>query len=267
MFTLVSPGGAVRRSERHAAEVAIADKNNNKTQRYIKILQGRDGRDGLPGPPGPAGRDGKDGEPGPAGATGEPGIQGPMGPHGPKSGGVVYTRWGRTTCPDTPGTELVYSGVAGGSHFNHEGGGTNYLCLPEEPQYGEFLPGIQNSALYGAEYELYGGGPISRTLLHDHTPPCVVCYTSRRQTKLMIPARMECPVNWTTEYTGYLMSAHHSHKHSSTFECMDSEPEAASGSVGDQNGALFYMVDTVCTSLPCSPYVEGKEVTCAVCTI
>ena len=57
------------------------------------------------------------------------------------------------------------------------------------------------------------------------------------------------------------MSAHYSHKHSSTFECVDSDPEAASGSVGSQ------MVDTVCTSLPCPLYVQGiEEVTCAVCT-
>ena len=63
------------------------------------------------------------------------------------------------------------------------------------------------------------------------------------------------------------MSAHHSHKRSSTFECMDGDPEAAPGGVGDQNGALFYIVDTVCVSLPCPPYVQGMEVTCAVCTI
>ena len=38
------------------------------------------------------------------------------------------------------------------------------------------------------------------------------------------------------------MSAWYAHKRSSTFECMDSNPEAADGSVGDQNGALFYHV-------------------------
>ncbi len=119
---------------------------------YIEVLRGRDGRDGLPGPSGRDGRDGKDGE---RGERGDPGIQGPPGHPGPPSGGVVYTRWGRTTCPDTQGTELLYEGIAGGSHYDHKGGGANYLCLPEEPEYSDYEPGAYNNAnyLYGAEYE------------------------------------------------------------------------------------------------------------------
>ena len=39
---------------------------------------------------------------------GTPGEQGIQGPPGPLSGGALYTRWGRTTCPGTPGTELVH---------------------------------------------------------------------------------------------------------------------------------------------------------------
>ena len=74
--------------------------------------------------------------------------------------------WGRTTCPDTPGIELVYREVFGGGYFNHEGGGVNYLCLPEEPQYAEFLSGVQNPGLS------MSNNPISSSL-HDHTPPCV----------------------------------------------------------------------------------------------
>ncbi len=65
---------------------------------YIEVLRGRDGRDG---------RDGKDGKDGEQGESGEPGIQGEPGPPGPPGGGVVYTRWGRTTCPGT--AELVYA--------------------------------------------------------------------------------------------------------------------------------------------------------------
>ena len=49
------------------------------------------------------------------GEKGETGATGPQGPPGPRSGGVTYVRWGRTTCPDTEGTELVYTGRAGGS--------------------------------------------------------------------------------------------------------------------------------------------------------
>ena len=89
-------------------------------------MRGRDGHDGLTGA---AGRDGDKGE---KGDKGETGIQGPP---GPISGGALYTRWGKTTCPGTPGTELVYSGLAGGSLFTYSGGGANYLCLPKTPEY------------------------------------------------------------------------------------------------------------------------------------
>ena len=50
------------------------------------------------------------------------GERGLPGPTGPTAGGVVYTRWGRTTCPTTSGTQLVYAGKAAGS-FYHESGG------------------------------------------------------------------------------------------------------------------------------------------------
>ena len=73
------------------------------------LLRGRDGRDGMPGP---SGKDGKYGEKGEMGYVGPPG---PPGPKGTSTGGLVYTRWGRTTCLSTHGTQLVYAGIAGGA--------------------------------------------------------------------------------------------------------------------------------------------------------
>ena len=48
---------------------------------------------------------GEDGEAGPSGVQG---IAGPAGPPGPPSGGAVYVRWGRKTCPSD--STLVYDG-------------------------------------------------------------------------------------------------------------------------------------------------------------
>ena len=76
---------------------------------------GRDGRDGIPGPPGSAGspgRDGTNGIDGVKGNKGEPGPHGPQGPPGQRNGGVVFTRWGRTSCPTTEGMQLLYEGKA-----------------------------------------------------------------------------------------------------------------------------------------------------------
>ena len=39
----------------------------------------------------------------------------------------TFIRWGSSTCDDS--SELVYSGVVGGSHPSHTGAAANYLCL------------------------------------------------------------------------------------------------------------------------------------------
>ena len=223
---------------------------------YIQILRGRDGRDG---------RDGEKGEPGIQGPRGETGEQGPP---GATSGGVTYTRWGKTSCPTASGTELVYSGITAGSdHRDTTGGGANYLCMPHTPQYGEYQPGVQGrSPIYGTEYQTYAGSPIG--LSHDqHNVPCAVCYVSMRGTALMLPARMECPTSWTLEYSGYLMSAYKASNHYRTmFECVDSNPDTIPGSSANTDGAQFWHTEATCNGLPCGPYDPQKELTCAVCT-
>ncbi len=155
----------------------------------MRGLDGRDGRDGSPGPQGPPGKDGRDGSPGLGlpgpqgehGLPGSPGLAGPpglTGPPGPVSGGVVYTRWGKSTCPSVPGTRLVYAGRAGGSYYDHRGGGSNYLCMPSDPEY--TLPsrsGRQNLAtVFGVEYER----PVQGA--HNHNVPCAVCLAAPRGT-------------------------------------------------------------------------------------
>jgi len=95
-------------------------------------LYGKDGRDGLPGPPGVPGR---------VGQKGDQGLRGPPGRPATRNAGVVYTRWGKRTCPT--GTALVYSGRVGGSWYCDHGGAANYLCMPDNPDYGTYTPGVQ----------------------------------------------------------------------------------------------------------------------------
>ena len=201
------------------------------------MLRGRDGlagRDGLPG---------KAGEQGPAG---------PPGPPGPLSGGAIYTRWGKSSCPQVGGTELLYSGIVGGSRFYHRGGAANYLCMPMDPEYSSTLT-----------YQ--GENPIQTT--HNHNVPCAMCYVSTRPTVVMIPAKASCPLTWTREYYGYLMSEHLSY-HRTMYECVDEDQESLRDSVGDTNGVLFHHVEAVCSHghLPCPPYNSEKELNCVVCT-
>ena len=288
MYTTMSTtGGTLSRTERNT-ELSTRDGGDSNTScPHLELLRGRDGRDGhdgrdgMPGLPGGKGEKGEmgntggQGPPGPQGSTGPPGsssergLTGPPGRTGPPgptttTGGAVYIRWGRTTCPSTPGTELVYKGMAGGSFWNHAGGGANKLCLTDTPQYLSYQPGHQETAyLYGAEYQIHSGQPF--VSMHDHNVPCAVCHVSSRVSMLMIPARTSCPSSWTREYYGYLMSERYNH-HKSTFECMDSSPESIPGSAASIDGALFYHNEATCTGLPCPPYVAGREVTCTVCT-
>ena len=136
----------------------------------VEVLRGRDGRDGRDGAKGekgdPSGQKGQMGPPGsqdtqgiqgPRGVSGvrgpvgekgmrgDPGLPGPQGQRGaqgPPTGGTTYIRWGRTTCPSGNGTELLYSGRAGGNYHDHSGGAANYLCMPDDPDHLQYQSGI-----------------------------------------------------------------------------------------------------------------------------
>ena len=197
--------------------------------------------------------------PGPQGDVGPQGPPGPAGPPGNTSGGAVYVRWGRTTCPT--GRELVYSGRAARNRFIQTGGGINYQCFPDDPEYGAYGTGGNRAFVYGVEYQ----EPLNSSI-HDHNVPCAVCYVPTRATSLMIPAKLTCPTGWTEEYDGYLMSSYFDHASPSTFECIDSNAEAIPGSSANDDGGLFYHILAQCNGLTCPPYNDTKELTCVVCT-
>ena len=230
--------------------------------------KGDKGPTGPAGPTCPAGSTSPDGSTSPAGPTGPPGDQGPTGATGPAGppgtpainvGGVTYTRWGSTSCPST----LVYSGRAGGNHWNKQGGGCNYLCMPDDPEYGlAYRAGVQgHSPVDGAEYEqpLVSGR-------YNHNVPCAVCYVQNRTTSIMIPAKMTCHSGWTREYYGYLMSTKVVNHYRTQFICMDSNMEAIPGTQANTNGAVFYHTEATCNGLSCATYNTEKELNCVVCT-
>ncbi len=231
-----------------APTTSLKVSENNGNSVFVELLRGRDGlpgRDGVQGPPGPQGKDGS------------------PGPPGPKSGGVTYTRWGKSTCPQLEGTELVYSGIAGGTLQTQKGGGANYLCMPKDPEYSSTLTyrgGVDGQAtIYGAEYQ----NPLQGS--NNYNVPCAVCYVSTRPTVIMIPAKASCPSSWTREYYGYIMADHIAH-HRRMFECVDRDQEVFPASQTNTDGALFYHVEASCNGLPCNRYDPNKELNCVVCT-
>ena len=189
-----------------------------------------------------------------------------LGPPTPTLRGVSYIRWGRTECPDTEGTELVYAGVAAGTHHLHTGGGAQYLCLPAQPQFLATSPGVQDARAYlhGTEYQTRDSAPALNDVF-EHNVPCAVCYTAVRGEKIMIPAQTDCPSTWTREYYGYLMTGRYNLQRR-TFECVDMNAEAIPGSAANTDGALFYFTASSCNGIECPPCVEGYELSCVVCT-
>lgn len=188
--------------------------------------------------------------------------------------GAAYTRWGRTLCPAK--SSLVYTGYAASSHYTHTGGSSELICLPERPQWGRYVDGFQGqSYIYGTEYETgwrYGTNDvflknnIHGQSLNNHNVPCAVCYTDGRSTAMRFPAMLQCPDGWSEEYHGYLMAGYHSHKGKMQPVCLDEAPEAAESGQADENGAVFYNVEAHCGSLPCPNYINGRELTCVVCS-
>ena len=250
--------------------------------------RGDSGLDGSFGPAGPAGSSGprgikgnngdfgfrgesgltgESGSPGPVGPPGARGPQGKEGPSGPLSGGATYTRWGKSSCPSVRGTEYVYSGIAGGSLFTQDGGGSNYLCLPNVPEYSTSLTyraEVQqdHAPIHGAKYVDLVQGSSSGLIV-----PCTVCRVTTRPSVVMFPAMANCPRSWTREYYGYLMTERNVHKRT-TFECVDRSFDPIPGNQANKtDGTLFFHTEATCSSgLPCPPYNNHQELNCVVCT-
>ena len=229
---------------------------------------------GIKGDPGQDGQDGKNGEngePGAAGPTGSPGqvgVAGPLGPPGPpgppgpvtQSGGLVYTRWGRTVCPG--GASRVYSGRVAGTYYGHKGGASNYICMGDIPQYFTNSGHSHYSQLYGSEYELHNG---PRSNFANHNVPCVVCEVDIRSKYMMVPGRYGCPSSWIREYYGYLVAEGNTN-YRTEYICVDRSPEQVPGLTGHSKAADMYPVRATCSGLACPPYNTQKDITCAVCT-
>ena len=235
------------------------EKGDRGSTIYAQPRPNRRPPDSARGPPGPTGNMGEPGLPGVL--PGPRGRQGSKGPPGSFRGGVPYTRWGSSSCPLT--VELVYSGRTGSSASGDTGGASNYLCMPEDPEYLlPHEPGVQgHSSVYGTEY-----GDALVTGHGQNSTPCAVCFASTRYTVIKVPAKTTCPSGWTREYHGYLMSANTTSGRT-LYECVDKSMEFVAGTgLSGSGSGQFWHVEANCNGPTCSPYDNEKELNCAVCT-
>ena len=184
--------------------------------------------------------------------------------------GATYIRWGRKTCPGN-GSSDIYSGYAGGSFFAHKGAAASMVCLPKDPIWKRYDDVTQSGSLmYGAEYDDRATSQRDSNLVgkdnYEKDVPCAVCNVKGRSSTIMIPGRSECYPGWTLEFWGYLMSGRYDLTAATNYYCVDADQEAIVGRGNNDNGYLLYFVEGRCGSLHCPPYVNGRELTCAVCS-
>ena len=249
----------------HRGEKGAVGAVGHPGQKGIRGLPGEKGVSGPQGPKGLRGSEGRQGLPGVKGERGS-GLRGTKGSQGEPGqpaavvGGVTYNRWGHTACRS--GVSLVYSGKTGSSYSGHSGGGSNYLCMPNDPQYMSHRSGVQGySYVYGTEYEatLVSGRS-------QHNAACAVCYIPNKHTTIMIPAKTTCSSGWIREYYGYLMSESVRNSSRMKYACVDIAMRSIPGSQNHIAGGHFYHVEAHCNGVSCPPYDNAKELTCVVCS-
>ena len=134
-----------------------------------------------------------------------------------RNGGTACITWGHDECPSS--AQLVYpaTGRAGGTYYNHAGGGGDTQCQPLDPNFlytrNHRTPGLHRGYMYGAEYKIDTDSSSPLHGNHNTDVPCAVCHVSNCTAVYMVPAKYTCPSGWTRLYYGYLMSDYKSHHH------------------------------------------------------
>ena len=155
-----------------------------------------------------------------------------------KSSGTTYVRWGRTTCPGD-GSDIVYSGYAGGSLYKHTGAAVSMLCLPMDPDWAQYSDESEYDSgfVYGSEYESWSNRKMDDFFGPGHVNqdvPCAVCNVQPRSATIMVPGKIKCHPDWILEYVGYLMPGHFHNAAATDYYCIDKKPECFGWTWGDQ---------------------------------
>ena len=135
------------------------------------------------------------------------------------------------------------------------------LCLPNDPDHLPYESGVRGTnEVVGVEYWYHSLPSLSS---HNyHNAPCAVCYVATRSVAIMIPAKTQCPTNWTVEYIGYLMTQYHTGTGRTMYECVDKDPESVPGLDSETSPQIYIeAVEPNCNGLSCPPYDSQKELT------
>lgn len=160
-------------------------------------------------------------------------------------------------------------GYIGGKKYSDRGSGSDSLCLPSDPSWLNYTDGVCESSgrIYGTEIDLDGSqySIFEKKGCNDQDMPCAVCKSSK-SSSIMIPARSTCYNGWKLEYKGYLMAVHYGHNGPQTHICVDTRPDFIPDGGKNNDEHILHLVEAICGSLPCPPYVNGRELACVICS-
>ena len=180
--------------------------------------------------------------------------------------GSLYTRWGRTTCPES--AQMVYFGQAVGPQTSQSGSGANNLCLTLDPVYSDHNDMDQAVALLGGiNYYTTGHGLHRFTAVHNHKVPCAVCFTPKTMSNFMQPGNANCPTGFRREYGGLLFASKYN-LNKNDWVCVDEDPESMGGS-SSSFGAWYpteVRYGSIVSRAQDGGYYRYREVKCAVCS-
>ena len=98
-----------------------------------------------------------------------------------------------------------FLGVALSTVGHNHGGGTNYQCLPLVPEFDQSWHDDRAIERWSWAHPVeYINVDFLRNLPTNsggHDVPCARCHTTRGSL-MMMPAKMQCPHGWTSQYTG-----------------------------------------------------------------
>lgn len=168
-----------------------------------------------------------------------------------------------------------------GSAFYADGGGSNYQCLPDDPDYmpdGHTGP----SLLRPIQYETLTSRNMFGSDVFMESVPCVACETMQRVSQIIIPGKTRCPSSdWNLDYQGYLMTETvtgspallGTTRGRGSYTCVDVKAEKSTIKLVKQwMGGAIYPVSVDCktaegnTLFPCPPYKDNTALSCVVCS-
>lgn len=191
----------------------------------------------------------------------------------PVYGGSIYTRWGRSTCLEN--AKLIYKGQMVGPDVYSAGGGSNFQCLPMDPDLAPSEAG-EGSIFNQLRPTYVVSNEKSGPLAHSQHLPCAVCEANQRVSQVTMPGKSRCPDEWSLEYSGYLMSPATTwpNDHKMEYVCIDSAPESISSKRGSITtpwyGEALYYATAQCSGDSrldiCPPYKDNQPLQCVICT-